>query len=235
MRGESRGGSGGERSWLEQASAAALVIQPFTILYGVLLAWTPPTAQQLHASDPLVQLFAALAGLWSIPVAATAVLLVWWLIRPPSRAALARAGWLGAAAVLVVVLVMPAGRVLVGPTLPAFIPPEESAKPGMLLGLAAGLIEEVIFRLVVLPVGLSVGARFTSRRGAAWGAVLGTALLFALSHEVGPGAAAFSPVYFLDRFLFPGVLMSAAFFWPGAPFICTLHCAVHVLLPLLFA
>ena len=215
-------------------SAAALVLQPFVLLYLVLLLGSPITTAERATADPLVQLVLHWAGPLAIPACAVAVAGVWWRIRRPTAADLRAALRLAAIALPLAALGLGLARYVLGPTLPAFIPPEESARPGMVLGLGAGVIEEVVFRLVLLPALFTIAQSATSTRSAALAAVVTTGFAFALMHEVGPGAGTFTPAYFLDRVLFPGILMSVLAFWPGAAFVVALHCSAHVILPLLF-
>jgi hypothetical protein len=156
------------------------------------------------------------------------------MIARPSPAALMRSIRLTGAGAAVALAVALALRALVGAHLPAFVPPEESAAPGLSAGLAAGLIEEVLIRLAVLPVALALARRVLDPLAAGAVAVLIAAAVFVLLHQVGPGAAPFMPVYAATRFLFPGALMSVAALYPGPAFVCTAHCAAHLLIPLLF-
>jgi len=126
-------------------------------------------------------------------------------------------------------------RLAFGPTLPSFVPPEESARPGFTQGLAAGLFEEVLFRLMILPLSYRALLRRLSPRHAAPIAILVTSLAFAISHELGPGAAQFRVDHFITRFAFPGALMSAAYFVPGPAFIIAAHSTAHLLIPILFS
>ena len=54
--------------------------------------------------------------------------------------------------VLTAVAVTVTIRVLVGDSLPDFIPAEESSKPGFLYGMVAGYGEEVLFRMLLMPL-----------------------------------------------------------------------------------
>lgn len=129
---------------------------------------------------------------------------------------------------------MPLLRLLVGPALPDFVPPEESARAGMALGVAAGVLEEAVFRIALLaPLVLWLRRRATPRAAAAI-AVGVSALAFALSHELGPGAGPFDPRFFAVRFLLPGCAMGALFLFRPA-FLVSLHASAHVAIALLFA
>jgi hypothetical protein len=232
------------RPTLEDISAAALVVQPFAVLVAVLLVVAPPNVLELRASDPIIQSLAQIGArtlrlrsdLLLVPILSVVTSIAWLVVARPSRACLRRAVELAGSAVLLALVAIPLLRLAVGPSLPTFIPPEESARPGVALGLAAGLVEELAFRLTLLPALLLLLARRQSLTSAAVIAVAiaVTSIGFAAAHEIGPGAGEFSLAFFLDRLVLPGALMSVAFFWPGPAFIVTLHCMAHVLLPLLF-
>jgi len=223
-----------DRFWREQVAAAAILIQPFAALTALLLFIAPPDAAAFAAADPIVRSIGLTVGLFAIPVAAVLTVPVWLLLVRPSAAALWRSLQLAAAGVALALVVSVLIRLLVGPHLPAFVPPEESAAPGLSAGLAAGLIEEVLIRLAVLPAALAMARRLLAPPLASIVAVLVAATAFTLLHEIGPGAAPLIPAYAATRFLLPGVLMSAAALWPGPALVCVGHCAAHLLIPLLF-
>lgn len=212
---------------------AAVPLLGFSALYMVLLGWLPPSVDNRSAADPLVQVlpFAAPGiGLLCALVGAG------WLVQARARRAVivAGLGWTLAGAVAGLVGV---GLVylLVGDTLPAFVPREESAAPGMALGLGAGVLEEALFRLGVLPAVFLPLARRLGGVPAAGVACVVTGLLFALSHELGPGAAeVFALPPLLARVLIPGVVMSALALWIHPAFLVALHCSAHIPIALLF-
>ncbi len=222
------------RFWCEQVAATAILIQPFAALAALLLFIAPPDPAAFAVADPVVRTIGLTVGLFAIPAAAVSALAVWLVLAPPSPAALMRSIRLAVAGAGIAVVVALALRAIAGPHLPAFIPPEESAAPGLSAGLAAGLIEEVLIRLAVLPAALALARRVLAPSAARVVAVLVAAAAFMLWHQVGPGAAPFVPAYAATRFLFPGVVMSAAALWPGPALVCTAHCAAHLLIPLLF-
>ncbi|MBX3025969.1 hypothetical protein KF840_13765 [bacterium] len=226
---------GGARAWHEQVAAAAALLQPFALLTALLLFIAPPDEVALRAADPLVRSIALTLGLFAIPVAAIAALPIWLLLAWPGAPALRRSLRLAAVGVGMAIGAAVLLRLLVGPRLPGMIPPEESAAPGLSAGLAAGLAEEVLIRLAVLPAALAIARRRLPPRTAAAVAVLLAATAFAALHQVGPGAAPFVPAQVATRFLFPGVVMSAAALWPGPALVCVGHCAAHLVIPLLFA
>jgi hypothetical protein len=223
------------RGWCEQVTAAAALLQPFTALTALLLFIAPPDPAAFAAADPLVRSLGLTVGLFAIPAAALLALPLWLLLAWPRAPALRRSLQLAAAGVAVALGAALLLRLSVGPHLPAFVPPEESAAPGLSAGLAAGLIEEVLIRLAVLPAALALGRSVMPSRVAAVVAVLVAGAAFTLLHQVGPGAAPFVPQYAATRFVFPGVVMSAAALWPGPAFVCVAHCAAHLLIPLFFA
>jgi membrane protease YdiL (CAAX protease family) len=210
-----------------EVAAAALVLQPFVGLCAVLVLLDPPTPAELAAADPLVRALVMATSPWALPLTGAVAGVVWWRVGRPDADAAARAWRLAAMASVVVVAVLASVRVVGGPALPAVVPPEEGARPGIVLGLGAGILEEAVFRLGVLPM-LLLGTR---RRVLA---VILTSLAFALAHDLVPGAPAFSTAHFLARFLLPGMLMSSLCLWPGFAFVFALHCGAHVLLPFLF-
>jgi membrane protease YdiL (CAAX protease family) len=210
--------------------AAALALQPFVALCALLLLVHQPTAAQLAVADPLVRALVMVSGPWGLPLSGAVAGALWWAVGRPDAAARRQALALAGMAVLVVLAGIGILRLGVGPLLPAFVPPEEGAAPGLLLGLGAGIVEESVFRFGVLAVLLLA----LPGRRAPLVAVVVTGLAFALAHELVPGAAAFSARYFLARFLFPGVVMSALCLRPGFAFAVTLHCGAHLLLPFAF-
>lgn len=208
-------------------AVASLLTLAFAALLATLAILLPPSSAEQVAADPLVQLLDGLGGPWLVVAATGVVAIGWrrsWQLRQRDFAwALA-----GVAAAATIVLVM---RIAIGPRLPTFVPSEESARPGITLGLAAGLIEEVVFRIVVLPVALLTMTKRLEHRFAAIAAVLVTAALFSLSHELGPAGGVFEPKYMLTRFLIPGVAMSAVALRLNMTFLVAAHCTAHLLIP----
>ena len=217
-----------------KVSAAALVLLMFLSLWLALSWLVPATPAELRASDPLVQLIDALTGLWIVPIA-TLCICGWWLLRAPPRRtdileALSHTAWAVALVAPLALIALSTGR----HPLPPFVPQEESARAGLLLGVSAAIIEEAIFRLALLPLCCAFLKRQLSATGAWIGAIALTSLAFALSHEMGPGAGSVSIAHVAVRFLVPGCLMGALFVRPGPAFPVALHCAMHVIIPFLF-
>jgi hypothetical protein len=213
-------------------AAAAAVLAAFVALAALLLQVAPPGAAELRAADPLVRFLAGFGGRWLAVGVAAAVCATWIAIETPTRATLApalRLALRGAIAAVAVALLL---RFAFGPTLPAAIPAEESARPGVALGLVAGTLEEALFRLIALPVALALCARRFSGRRAVVAAIAATSLLFALSHELDGGALVWR--HFAVRALVPGALMSALFLRPGPAFIVSAHATAHLVIPVLF-
>jgi hypothetical protein len=225
------------KGWLEaprttDVSGASLVLLAFLLVAGAVGLISPAEDSELRAADPLIR---SARGPW-LPVGLSLAICGAWIVRRPLDAAAlrhtARLALFGAAVAASSVAVLRAGF---GDTLPSFIPPEESAKAGLLLGLAAGTLEEAVFRLALLP-GLVAVVR--SRVAApvvvaAVSAVL-TGLAFAASHELGGAPDGFVLRWFVTRWLVPGVAMSLAYFWPGPAFIVAAHCTAHLLIPVAF-
>jgi len=217
-----------------QVGAAGIVLAPYALLAIALTLVSPPTIGQMLASDPLVQLANDLAGVWVLAAASVAVVFVLATRFTPSGRQIRRGLWLGLAGAAAACAVIGAVRLAVGEQLPAFIPPEESSRPGVVLGLHAGVVEEALFRLAILPLIYTWVNRRTVRWVAIAVAMLATGLLFAAAHELGPGAGPFDARHFVTRVIFAGPITSAPFFWPGPSFIVSAHCAAHLLIPFVF-
>jgi hypothetical protein len=101
------------------------------------------------------------------------------------------------------------------------------AATGQWLSASAGLGEELLFRLALLPALLALLLRAPVL------AVALTGLAFAGLHELRAGAVRCAAV--LTRLIFPGIVMSAAAWLFKPSFIVSAHCTAHVLLPLVFA
>jgi membrane protease YdiL (CAAX protease family) len=206
----------------DDRAGGAAVVAPFVAAVAALEPWTPPTAAQAAAADPLVVTLRVLGGRFAVPLVAGAIVVA-CLRGGWSRASVAWSAAAGAAAAVGVVLLL---RAVAGPVLPAFVPPEESARPGLLLGLSAGVVEEAVFRVALLPL--------LARRGRAL-AVVATGALFAVCHELPPAGRPFRPDVFTTRLLVPGCGMTALALALGTPFVVAAHCVAHLLLPLVFA
>lgn len=214
----------------EGVAGAGLALLPFSLAVLFLMIVLPPTAAQRQAADPLIRSLEAWNAMWLLPTLCILLPLALVFIFP-QRPNVRRLFFGGAAAAAATVLTL---RLFVGPTLPPFIPPEESARAGLTLGLAAGVLEETVFRLLVLPLAWCIAARCLSAERAALPAILVTGLLFSTSHILGPGGDPFELGHFLTRSIVPGLFMSALFFRPGPAFVVTMHSTTHVLLPFCF-
>ncbi|MCB9595339.1 MAG: hypothetical protein H6719_21650 [Sandaracinaceae bacterium] len=212
-------------------TAAAIVTAPWAIALAGLALALPPTSAQAACADPLIQL---VRGPWPVVALTLAVLLTWARRVRPTRADLLRAAAWGAAGAVAATAVALALHGVFGDTLPAFIPPEESARPGFTNGVAAGLVEEVVFRFAVLPLAYAAARRRLRVHASIALAALVAGVLFAASHELGPGAGAFELRYFATRFVFPGVVMSLVFLRAHPALMVTAHLAAHVVIPALF-
>jgi hypothetical protein len=93
----------------------------------------------------------------------------------------------------------------------------------------AGVYEEALFRLALLPLAVCVAqALGTPRRGAAAIAVLVTSLAFAGAHHLGPSGEAFVWPAFLFRTVAGGVF-AAVFFYRGFGIAAGMHVAYDIL------
>jgi len=214
----------------EDVTVAALFSLPYAAYLVVLQAVRPATELQWTLADPILVLSPRAATPWLSVVAALALAALWWKLAPPDRQALRR-GAIGAiAGALLAALAWGALRLAVGETLPAFIPREESAGPGFLLSMTAGVEEEQLCRLALVPALF-----FPLRRRGVWRAaavaVLASGLVFAVWHAA--GEATFAPVYFATRLLGPGCVMSLVWL-VSPPAIVVDHLTAHLFIPALF-
>ena len=213
-------------------SVAALCAVPFLAIVLVLHFADPATMMEKLHADPLLEPLETLLGTFAVPMLSVAAIMAWLLRTRPARPELQtglRDAAIGAVLSLTATLTI---RVIAGPELPSFIPPEESARPGMLLGLSAGLIEEVFFRLGTLPLLYFALRRRAGEGRARVAAIITTGLLFALSHEL--SGAEFRPDLFVTRTLLPGCVMSLLCFVLSPAAVVALHCTAHLAIPFLF-
>jgi len=119
-----------------------------------------------------------------------------------------------------------------GPELPSFIPPEESAESGLLLGLSAGMLEEIVFRLALLPlVFIFLLKKLPNFQAMVLSSIL-IGILFALSHEL--TGDAFQLRYFITRIIAPGFIMSMLFLKLHPAALLSAHSAAHIGIAMLF-
>lgn len=192
---------------------------------------TPPTESNWAHADPFVR---TLGGPWGC-VALGVVVIVGSLVRArPNRAQLVSGLTWGLGGALVAAAIAGTLRLAVGPSLPAFIPPEESARPGLPLGLAAGVGEELLFRLVLLPIVYALLRSKVSRGKAIAGAALLVGVCFAIGHAL-PPAGSMAPGHVVTRIIFPGAFMSIVALVRPPSFMIVAHASAHLVIPSLFA
>ncbi|MEW6775089.1 MAG: CPBP family glutamic-type intramembrane protease [Bdellovibrionota bacterium] len=224
----------GARGYLYETSAGAWMALPFVALTLIFGELAPPTPFNLSHADPLVQSLRAAGGPYAIPAVALGVIAFWMIRASPKKIPWAKAFFLTGMGAIAAFAGIIALRLIAGPKLPSFIPPEESARPGLFLGLSAGLAEEAIFRLLVLPMIFGFFSRKLEDGVSTFLAVLLTGLLFALSHELPPAHHPLRWDLFATRTLVPGIGMSVLYFFPGPAFIISFHCTAHLAIPYLF-
>lgn len=216
---------------LEVAVAAAYSL-PFLALVIALHFLDPPNLVERLQADPLLEPLQSMLGNFAIPILSAAAAAAWLGSQKPRFADLQAARYQALAGVGIALLGTLTLRLIVGENMPAFIPPEESAKPGMMQGLSAGLIEEVLFRLGSLPLAYFALRKPMGEQRAKLVAIALTGLLFALSHELTDSS--FHGNLFATRIILPGCIMSLLFFAVSPAFIVALHCSAHLMIPFLF-
>jgi len=214
-------------------TAGALVAVAYGIILLAIAAASPATPAHWERADPILLLVPRAAMPWLVPALAVAGAVAWRRVARPSRDEARRAALHAGAGVVAAIAMVGALRGLHGATLPSFIPAEESAGPGLLLGLCAGLAEEVLFRVGVLSLVFFALERRAPRPVAGGAAAVISALAFALLHQAGPVPA--PAAWFLTRFLIPGLAMSLVALVVSPSAIISAHCAAHLLIPFAFA
>jgi membrane protease YdiL (CAAX protease family) len=211
-------------------TSALLIIPLFAVYEAALVGLT--SARTRNAAEVLMKRILGLEGGGPALVLNSALLVVFLVValrgRRPARAVLPFALLEAAAyAFLLAPLIRGVGALL-GP-----LPQEPGRLAGVILGLGAGLYEEVLFRLVGV-AGLALLLRRVLRCDEIWAvatAVLLSALLFSAYHHVGPGGEAWSGSRFVFRFL-AGILLGWLYWWRGLGITAWTHGLYDVLLVL---
>lgn len=217
---------------MDDFAAAALIALPFAAYLLLLALFAPPSEAEWACVDPILRLFPRSVVPWGVPLAGVLTATAWVLRARPTRAVLLRGvkrGGLGALAATALVLFE---RLVVGDTLPSFIPTEESAAPGLLLSMSAGYLEELVCRLGVLALAWRVLSMRAPRVPAIALSSLACGLSFALLHRLGEAEP--SNVYFITRLVVPGIAFSVAALVLRPTFVVVAHCTAHLFLPVLF-
>ncbi len=220
--------------FLEDTCISVYVTIPFALYTLILVLTTTPTEAHWLYADPILKIFPKAITIWGILIFFSLLFFKWRSLKPLQPQAFFSSLKHILSGILVVALVLIIMRLITGPHMPTFIPAEESAKPGYLLGMAAGLVEELIFRLTLTPFLFFVLRKWLGLHWSVFITIIIVALSFALLHEVGSGAGPFISQHFITRFMIPGVVMGLAVFYISPIFVVTVHCAAHIMIPLLF-
>ena len=204
---------------------------PFVAAIGWMHGTTPPTESNWAHADPFLR---TLGGPWGCVALGVVVIVGSWVRARPTRAALLSGLKWGAAGAVAAAVVTGAIRLAVGESLPSFIPPEESARPGLTLGLAAGVGEELLFRLVLLPIAYGLLRAKLARGSAIALAAVLVGVCFAVGHELPPASGPVDPGHFATRIVLPGALMSVVALVRPPSFMIVAHASAHLLIPFLF-
>ncbi len=221
-----------EQSFLDAVGGAAVCFLPFLALLAVLFALGDASAAEFQRSDPLVRFFGYPATTVATLVGGIGLCLLWWRRRRPGFPAIRASMKWAVASSAAVALALAVTAAVHGPKIPSFIPPEESAEAGLLLGQTAGMFEEVVFRLLLLPLAISLLGRRLPYHTKTLVASLAIGILFAASHEL--AGAPFQFRYFATRLLVPGFGMSLAFTRVHPAALLSAHATAHIVIALLF-
>lgn len=220
-----------------RVSAAALLTLPWCLVVAVLAVIRPASPAEWQAADPILNVLPHAVTTWGVPLLGLVVAGLWFRRARPSAADMRWSLIRAAAGVVSAGLIVGAVRWFAGPTPPPFTPTEETAAPGWLLGMTAGVGEELVFRLLLVPFLFWALEKKLPKMPAIFLTALITGLVLTGTHALAPDllVGGSPPVWHLSRLLLPGMLMSFAFLRLGPSFLVTAHCAAHIWLPVIFA
>ncbi len=226
----------------QRPAACLALVAPLMVLYEVGLAWAAggDASNELRAgADAWIRVVLGWAGLrdrWFAPLLLTLVLAAWQAVDRRNWRVRGRwlLGMIGEGCLLGVVLVG-AGRLLdLGfdrvERGAMFLDVETARASALWLGfLGAGLYEEALFRLALVPIVYGLArALYTPKVIAVTLAMTGSGLLFALAHHVGAPGEAFTWFAFIFRWL-AGVYFAAVFVIRGFGVAVAAHIAYDLL------
>lgn len=229
---------------VQEISATSVIAQGFALYLLITYLHLGITETEWSFRDPVLNLLPANGTVWVVFLLSLSTMIIWRFIAKPTRQVmvfcLQETMWGLIVAVLLIFLL----RFLVGATLPAFIPTEETAKPGIVLNMAAGYGEEVFFRLLVLPalffsvIKIMIRPPSSDNKMRYHLAVLISAialgLIFAALHQIGTLSPDINWAYFTMRTLMPGFVLSLLFFYRSPTFAVVLHSTSHIMIPFAF-
>jgi len=225
-----------------------LFLLPWIAAYeiGILLLADSPSDNMRNGADYWMRSLLAVSGFGRIvvlPLLVAGILLGWHVVRryPWSVRLETQIGMLAESLLLAVALVAVGQlhHLLFVNLQPDATHPKLLAIRGPLTSavsyIGAGVYEEVMFRLLLVPAAYWVFRRFEFPGGAAAAlAALSTGFVFALAHHVGPAADAFNLFTFSFRAA-AGVFFAAVFFVRGFGITVGCHAAYDLLVGILLA
>jgi hypothetical protein len=216
--------------------------QLFALYCIVMYIFVEPTVLQTQWADPILKIAPIQISAW-FTIVLSIVIGLWSFRQLGLKGLMEKSPFVQmATGVLTAIVFVSAFRLVVGDTLPDFVPAEESSKPGLLYSMVAGYGEEVYFRMLVTPLvfffmlallknGSNLKLKITL---SAVIAILVAALAFVLSHEAGEADGMIVWKLVATRFIMPGVIMGSLYFIIGPGFVIFMHATMHILMPLVF-
>lgn len=230
-----------ETDFGKQLAATIVWAQVFAIYTLAFFIIRNPTESEVQWADPVLKIIPISISLWvTILLSFTLGMVALRKIGPGSLLANTPKGQIitGVLAAMAVGFTL---RMIVGDTLPDFVPTEESSKPGFMFGMVAGYGEEVIFRMLITPLtffSMCVLLKSSDVKKriivSAIVAILVTAASFVLAHELGEADGIVVWKLVATRFMMPGLIMGSLFFLVGPGFVIFMHATMHIMIPLLF-
>jgi hypothetical protein len=222
--------------------AATIVwAQIFAIYCLILKYFRPSTDMNISWADPFIKILPIEYSVWFTLVTSIALAAIAWVYLKTDGLIRNTPFFQFASGVITAIVIALVVRLLIGDTLPDFVPAEESSKPGFVFGMAAGYGEEVLFRMLLTPLfffgalALLRGQNYAVRVVlSATLAILLTAVAFVVLHELGEADGQLIWKLVATRFMIPGVIMGLLCFLIGPGFTIFMHGTMHVMIPLLF-
>ena len=216
-------------------------VLPMLVCYELGVLWLGTGAMR-NGADIWLQQFltaAGISGFLLLPVLTVTILLAWhhttgqpWRVSGMVLYAMAAESALFAFLLLAIACLQSNVLSIVGVIEPCQLPGAEVARDAfgrMVRYFGAGIYEELLFRLLLVPATMAaIGLAFASRRVKIAGALLLTSLIFSAAHYVGPHGDAFAWHSFSFRFL-AGALFAGLFVYRGFGIAAGTHALYDVL------
>ena len=221
--------------------ASLFFVLPLLVCYELGVLWLGTGAMR-NGADIWLQQFltsAGLGGFLLLPVLTVAILLAWhhttgqpWRVSGMVLYAMAAESILFAFLLVAIAYLQANVLSIVGAMELCQLPTADVARDAfgrMVRYFGAGIYEELLFRLVLVPATMAaIGMAFASSRVKIAGALLFTSLVFSAAHYIGPHGDAFELYSFSFRFM-AGAFFAVLFVYRGFGIAAGTHALYDVL------